>query len=308
MNEPLNSQSADSQAPLEDLMAAMDVVDTLRHQQGVAEREFDTQARREKLLERLKELYSAQGIVVPEHVLQEGIDALEQERFQYQPIAKSWRTKIASAWVSRGRWGKPIGFLAVVGSLFYGYYFISDVLPEKRLQATLPQQIERNLAQIEQTAKNPDLLLQAQQNALSARLAIENEQYDEAQEILDSMTSAADLIGREYSLRVISKPNQSSGVWRVPPNNPNGRNYYLIVEALDKNNKVMELEILNQENNKRERTKQWGLRVSEQTFYKIAADKNDDGIIQNNQVGKKEVGFLKPRFNIPTTGATITKW
>lgn len=302
------NQSTDNKAPLEDLMAAMDVVDTLRHQQGIAERELGAQARREQLLERLRELYHAQGISVPEHVLQEGIDALEQERFQYTPVAKSWRTKIAAIWVRRGRWGKPVGFLAVIASLFYGYYFVADVLPEKRLRIDLPQQIERSLATIEQTAKYPDLVAVAQQNAQSARLAIDNEQYSEAQEIADSMVSVADLINQEYSIRVISRPNQRSGVWRVPPNNPNGRNYYLIVEALDKNNKVLELDILNQENNKRERLKQWGLRVNEQTFNQIAADKKDDGIIQNNQVGKKEVGFLQPRFSIPTTGATITKW
>ena len=302
------SQSVDKQAPLEDLMAAMDVVDTLRHQHGIAERELNTQTRREDLLERLKELYDAQGISVPEHVLQEGIDALEQERFQYQPVAPSWQTKLAKMWVSRRRWGKPIGFLAVLGSLFFGYYFMTEVLPEKRLQAALPKQIESSLSQIENIAKNPELITQAQQNAEVARIAIDSGDYDQAQDIAARLTSAADSIAGEYTMRVISKPNQSSGVWRVPPNNPKGRNYYLIVEALDNNNKVLELDILNQENNKTERTKQWGLRVNEQTFYQIAADKKDDGIIQNNQVGKKEVGFLKPSFSIPTTGATITKW
>lgn len=302
------NQSADNQAPLEDLMAAMDVVDTLRHEQGMVERELDAQTRRDKLLARLKELYSAQGIAVPEHVLQEGIDALEQERFQYQPVASSWRTKVAKAWVSRGRWGKPLGFLALVGSLFLGYFFIAEVLPEKQQKAALPQKIERSLAQIKNTSKNPDLLTQAEQNAQIARIAIDNGEYDEAEDIVASMVSSADAIAQEYTIRIISRPNQSSGVWRVPENNPNGRNYYLIVEALDRNNRVLELEILNQENNKRVRTKQWGLRVNEQTFNQIAADKQDDGIIQNNQVGKKEVGFLKPRFSIPTTGATITKW
>ena len=302
------SQSVDKQAPLEDLMAAMDVVDTLRHQHGIAERELNTQTRREDLLERLKELYDAQGISVPEHVLQEGIDALEQERFQYQPVAPSWQTKLAKMWVSRRRWGKPIGFLAVLGSLFFGYYFMAEVLPEKRLQTALPKQIESSLSQIENIAKNPELITQAQQNAEVARIAIDSGDYDQAQDIAARLTSAADSIASEYTMRVISKPNQSSGVWRVPPNNPKGRNYYLIVEALDNNNKVLELDILNQENNKTERTKQWGLRVNEQTFYQIAADKKDDGIIQNNQVGKKEVGFLKPSFSIPTTGATITKW
>jgi len=121
----------ENKAPLEELMVAMDVVDTLRHDQSIAERELDGEGRRERLLERLRDMYTAQGIDVPDHVLQEGIDALEQERFKYEPVSKSWRTKIARMWVSRGRWGKPVGFLGVVASLFSGFYVVNDVLPER---------------------------------------------------------------------------------------------------------------------------------------------------------------------------------
>ena len=72
--------NTNNKAPLEDIMVAMDVVDTLRHQQTVAERELDIQGRRERMLERLKDMYKGQGIDVPEHVLLEGISALEEER------------------------------------------------------------------------------------------------------------------------------------------------------------------------------------------------------------------------------------
>ncbi|MFT6408788.1 MAG: hypothetical protein ACJAQ6_002210, partial [Arenicella sp.] len=112
----------------------------------------------------------------------------------------------------------------------------------------------------------------------------------------------------DYSIRVISRPKQNSGIWRNPPNNPSGKNYYLIVEAIDKSNRVLELPIVNQEDNKVARKTSWGLRVSEETFYKVAADKRDDGIIQGNTVGNKEVGYLKPVFSIATSGATITQW
>jgi hypothetical protein len=114
-------------------------------------------------------------------------------------------------------------------------------------------------------------------------------------------------LNQEYDIRVISRPNENSGVFRNPPGNK-ARNYYLIVEAIDKQNRVLELSIVNQENNKAARKKTWGLRVSEDTFYKVASDKRDDGIIQNNKVGRKLAGYLQPEFSIPTTGATITEW
>ncbi len=295
-------------APLEDIMAAMDVVDTLRHDLSVAERELDGEGRRGRLLERLREMYTAQGIDVPDHILEEGITALEQERFQYQAIKPSWRTKLAHIWVGRARWGKPIGFLLVVASVFYGYYFVSDVLPERNLRANLPDQVNSVFSGIVAVAKNPDVVEQAKALSASAYRAIDDDNFDEAQAILTNMQSVKDQLGMDYSIRVISRANQNSGIWRNPPNNPTGKNYYLIVEAVDKANRVVELNILNQENNQTAKTKIWGLRVSEETFYKVAADKRDDGIIQANQVGTKAVGYLKPVFSIPTTGATITEW
>ena len=296
------------EAPLEDLMAAMDVVDTLRHQQGIAERELDGEGRRDRLMQRLRKMYQAQGIEVPDHVLQEGIDALEQERFQYTPVAPSWRTRLAHMWVSRSRWGKPMGFLALVSSLFSGFYFVNDVLPERQMRADLPKQIQLSLSEIREVAKNPDIVVQAESQAAAARRAISSEDYSEAKTIVTDMQSVADRLSSEYTIRVISRPNENSGIWRVPPNNPSGRNYYLIVEAVDNNNSVVELDVLNQENNTRERKKTWGLRVSEEAFQKVAADKRDDGIIQGNKVGEKGVGYLQPKFSVATTGATITEW
>jgi hypothetical protein len=296
------------QAPLEDLMAAMDVVDTLRHQQTITERELDGDGRRERLLARLRKLYAAQGIEVPDRVLEEGIDALEQERFKYQPVKPSWRTKVAHAWVSRSRWGKPIGFLAFIACLFYGYYFFSEVLPERNLRAGLPDKVNSVFSGIVAVAKNAEVIDQAKSSSAKAYRAIDQKNYAEAEAVVANMQAVKAQLGLDYRIRVISKPNQNSGVWRNPPNNPDGKNYYLIVEAVDNDNRVLELTIVNQENNKAARKKSWGLRVDEETFYKVASDKRDDGIIQANTVGKKEEGYLNPVFSIPTSGATITEW
>lgn len=295
-------------APLEDLMAAMDVVDTLRHQQGIAERELDGEGRRARLLERLREMYRGQGIDVPDRVFEEGIDALEQERFQYKSVAPSWRTRLAHMWVSRGRWGKPVGFLAVVGSLFSGVYFATDVLPEWQLKSSLPEQLQTTVSSINSLSKNPTVTQQAAQSAALVRSSLDKADYKTAQSLLEAMKLRETQLSQSYDIRILSRAGQDSGFWRTPPNNPSGRNYYIVVEAIDRNNQVIELTILNQENNRSVRKKAWALRVNEKTFFKIVADKKDDGIIQGNIVGKKEVGYLIPTFNIPTTGATITEW
>ena len=54
--------------------------------------------------------------------------------------------------------------------------------------------------------------------------------------------------------------------------------------------------------------REWGLRVDEATYNKVAADKRDDGIIEDNVVGQKRRGELDPQYTVATTGAAITKW
>ena len=66
--------------------------------------------------------------------------------------------------------------------------------------------------------------------------------------------------------------------------------------------------IINEETGRIERVSKWGLRVEEDVFRRIAADKQDDGIIQQREFGVKRSGQLKPDYRIPTTGAAITRW
>ena len=299
---------AKPEAQLEDVMAAMDVVDTLRHEQSIAERELDSQGRRERLLQRLRELYTAQGIEVSDRILEEGIDALEQERFEYKPVAPSFNAKLAHLWVSRGRWGKPVLFFTLLCFIFLAIYYFIEVLPEKRLRESLPDRVGSYLSQIKADAKSDHVLALAQSRANGAYRAIKDDDFDHASDLASQLQSISDRLKSEYQIRVVSRLNESSGVWRIPPNNPNARNFYIIVEALSHNGKALDVEVLNEENNKRELVDVWGVRVSESLFYRIAADKQDDGIIQNNVVGHKERGDLEPTFTIDTTGATITEW
>jgi len=291
-------------APLEDLMVAMDVVDTLRHQQSIADRELDAEARRERLLQRLKDMYQAQGIEVPEQVLLEGIAALEEERFSYTPVPRSWRTSVANLWVSRKKWGKPIGLLATIAAALWGVYFALEVMPQR----SLPSDITDTVQLIKQQAKQSEVVSQAEQIAAGATIALKKDQVSEAQSALENLQDISERLAQEYTLRVVSDANGRSAVWRLPPGDGDVRNFYLLIEAIDSNNRAVELNVINEEDNKSARKKVWGLRVSEETFYSVARDKQDDGIIQNNKVGMKRAGYLMPEFSVPTTGATITEW
>ena len=92
--------------PLDDVMLAMDVVDTLRRRRRLVERELDAEGREQDLKQRLHKIYATQGIEVPDHVLEEGVAALKEERFVYSPPPESLATRLASLYVRRASWGK----------------------------------------------------------------------------------------------------------------------------------------------------------------------------------------------------------
>src|SRR5882672_6239032 len=84
-------------APLDELMLAMDVVDTLRHQELVLERELEADDRDQRLLDRLREIYTSQGIEVTDEVLAQGVRALREERFVYAGPEPSFSRSLATA-------------------------------------------------------------------------------------------------------------------------------------------------------------------------------------------------------------------
>ena len=88
---------------LDELMLAMDVVDTLRHQDTLVSRELDEDRRDAELLERLRRISKSQGIAVPDEVLREGVQALKERRFVYTPPLPGLSRTLATLWVERGR-------------------------------------------------------------------------------------------------------------------------------------------------------------------------------------------------------------
>jgi len=301
------SKTANSkpEGKLNEIMVAMDVVDTLRHQQLTIDRELDDEARRERLLERLRKIYAGQGIDVPDSVLQEGIEALEKERFQYK---KHDVSSLAYTYVRRNKWGKPLVALGMIAALVIGGNYFTQVLPKKRDYAAMPDRLSNTLKEIKVVAKNPSLVQAVSTQEQSALAALNSENLSQAKGIHKDMTQTLRQLQSAYNIKIVSRPGENSGVWRLAEINSNARNYYLIVEALDKAGKRLSLPITNEENGKIEVVSKWGVRVDEPTYRAVSLDKRDDGIIQGNLIGNKQVGYLKPNYTIKTTGGAITRW
>ncbi|MBK5969632.1 MULTISPECIES: DUF6384 family protein [Thiorhodovibrio] len=291
-------------APLDDVMLAMDVVDTLRRRQQLAARELDTAGREQDLKARLHRIYQGQGIEVPEHILDEGVAALKEDRFVYRPPPDSWAVRFARIYVSRGRWGAWLfGALGVLCLGWALYYFIL-VAPA----AALPERIATAYADTIALAGTETAREEAERLRDAGRFAVAADDREGARQALAKLDAMQALLAQEYQLRIVNRPGERTGVWRVPDINTQARNYYIVVEAIDPAGRALEVPVTSEETGKTQTVSAWGLRVDHPTFERIAEDKRDDGIIQNAEFGHKPLGALQPEYRMPTTGGAITKW
>ena len=97
-------------------MLAMDVVDTLRHEQLLVERELASDERDQALIEKVKRMYASQGLEVTDDVIAAGVAALKENRFAYQPPPPRGSAWLASLYVSRNRLAKWAAILAGPGA------------------------------------------------------------------------------------------------------------------------------------------------------------------------------------------------
>jgi len=312
----MSDTTAKQAAPLDEVMLAMDVVDTLRHQQDLVTRELDGTAREKQLIERLRDIYHQQGIEVPDHILKEGVEALAESRFVYDPPKPSLGTTLARLYVARGKWGKPV--IAVVVALLVfcvGYFLVYKPIQNNQVEQArielaegLPAQMDALYQTIFEETKVQQAVTQAE--ALRSRgktFAAEGNRAG-AENVIAQMTALRDQLRQEYTVRVVNRDGVDSGFWTFPEINTAATNYYLVVEAVDANGNVLSLPIANEENGETETVELWGQRVPEQVYRAVAADKMDDGIIEASEVGRKSDGFLDVEYLMPVLGGTVTRW
>lgn len=304
----MNQVVVKEQPALDELMLAMDVVDTLRHRELVLARELDADDRDNRLLERLREIYTAQGIAVTDEVLEQGVRALREERFAYQGPTASFGRTLATLYVTRARWGKWVtGTAAVLIVAALAFQFLIRG-PQLRAIEELPADLEGAYQGIVVTSDDPAALGEAGALRDSGTAAIAQGDHGEAREAVAELRALSDRLQLQYELRIVSRPGELSGIWRIPDDNERAQNYYLIVEAVTRDGRVLTLPVRNEEDGRTERVSKWGVRVDEETFNRVAADKRDDGIIQESVVGIKRRGELDPVYSVATSGATITSW
>lgn len=301
---------------LDELMMAMDVVDTIRHRELLVERELEQGSRDEALRDRLREIYKGQGIEVPDRVIDDGIKALKDSRFVYTPPKPGLNVTLATLWVRRKRILARVFSVALVLVLAWGGYYFGIERPrlvaaeDTRLELSevLPKSLDTAYAAVLRDAKVDDARTQAAQILADGKAALARGEADGARQALASLDALDAKLIQTYDLMIVSSPDEDSGVFRIPSANEGARNYYLIVQAIGADGRALPMDIVSEEDGRTYKLKSWGVRVSEAVFEAVKRDKMDDGIIENRTVGHKLRGELQVRYAIPVMGGTITSW
>ncbi|MDR2688159.1 MAG: DUF6384 family protein [Azoarcus sp.] len=296
---------------MDDLLMAMDVVDTLRYEDELVRKELGQDERDETLKQRLREIYEGQGLVVTDRILDEGIRALREDRFVYRPQGGWFARHLAGLWVRRTRCLAVSGvLLLVIGGVVLQNY--RGDLAEQRLQAELTTSLPKELAAAASFALSQAGDAQARERIGALRAGGESAlmagDAAKAKEAIADLKQISRSLTESFKLRIVSRPGAYSAVFRVPDDNPKSRNYYIIVEAIGDDGKVIPQDIVNEESNASSTVTQWGQRVPFKTYEAVRGDKMDDGIIQNNIVGEKPRGSLSVRYTISVQNGAITQW
>ncbi len=305
-----------TQAKLNDVMIAMDVVDTLRHDRALVERELADGERRRALIKRLREIYQSQGLSVPDAILEQGVRALEDDRFTYSPPdPAAFSTRLARLYVSRMRWGRYVaGAILAIAVLFGANYVFLErprelaAAADARAKQTLPAELTRLANAISSESRDDAAKNDAAQLAASGRNAVATGNLKAARDMRDQLSANLARLRETFQIRIVNEQGELSGLWRVPPNNPNAYNFYLVVEAIGPDGKPIPQTIRNEETGRSERVTRWAVRVDREVLARVRADKEDDGIIQSAIVGRKVRGRMQPTWSIPVRGGAITRW
>ena len=314
-SETIAAPNIPAPSKLDDVMLAMDVVDTLRHREKLVERELNENVREEQLVERLRELYKSQGIEVPDRILQEGVRGLKESRFVYTPPPPSFARTMALIWVRRALYGKRIAAAAAVIALLFGAYQYGVVRPAQQardaarieLSQTLPRELEAAHQAVVAEAQVPDARELADALRSQGQAAIQRGNATEARGALANLDTLASQLREEYTLRIAGRPDDETGFFREHPSFQ-GRAYFVVVDATNPRGLPVRLPIRNDETNQTETVSRFAVRVPIATFNAVRADKAANGIVQNAVLGEKRRGYLEPEYKMPVLAGRITRW
>ena len=110
------------------------------------------------------------------------------------------------------------------------------------------------------------------------------------------------------TLRIVSERGEKTGVWREYDGKRGARTYYIIVDALGVGGAAFTTRIQSVEDQKSYQRERFGVQVDERTFEAIKRDKQDDGLLEQPDIGKKPANSLRWQLQPGFDAKFIAEW
>ena len=170
---------------------------------------------------------------------------------------------------------------------------------------TLYEGIRAVVREDEASQRGKNLYQEAKQLAVSADVS-------RLSQTVSQLQNLNTILNQDYTLRVVNRSGVKSGIDRYYTDQ-NGKRVsgdYLIVEAIDSEGNAFQMDIRNEEDGQIERVAMWGERIPHEVYERVKEDKLDNGIINNDIVGKKSRGYLREEMIMKgvTKQGQITRW
>lgn len=295
-----------AEAPLRDQMGAMALIDEMRHKQMIVQEHLDLPKRREEVVRRIREYYRSQNIEVSDELVEQGVRSYFEKRLTYEASpAGALSGLLARIYITRSSWKKPMTIGVAALTLLAGGSYIAQHARETAAtqaaarDAAVFENIATQIREADEQFKSMNLA-PAEQEQVAALVAAANTAVRErdttrANESLAVLKSTLAYAETPLTFNVVDRAGVNSGVERNYSAS-GGKSWYLITEAIDPSGNVVPVTVTSAESGTKKQATLFGVRVSQDVYESVKADKMEDGHVDNRVLGKKPANSLTPQF------------
>lgn len=294
---------------LREQMGAMALIDEMRHRQMVVQEYLDLPRRREEVARRIREYYRSQNIAVDDALVEQGVRTYFDKRLSYEaPASGKLSSLLARIYISRSSWKKPaLAGLAALALLAGGGYVAQQAqerqaAEERAAQVAMANQLDELAARIRKAEEgframgmSPADMQQAEAMVAAANSAVQARDNAAARASLEQLEATLAYARTPLTINVVDRSGTKTGVVRSYGAG-GGKAWYLIAEATDPSGRIVPVAVTSAESGEKKLASQFGVRVSEDVFDRVRADKMEDGHVNDKLLGRKPANALTVQY------------
>ncbi len=299
----MTTQPAKKPLAPHEVLRVMDAAQIIHERQAALKEHeaFD----REATIRDIQLMYEELGDLVDADTIEKALDEYLSQRYAYTAAPKGLRRNLALLYIKRGwvatRVILPTAAAATI--VWGGFAYVEGVTQRmQELEAAALVTLEADVERLHEAllASAAEDLVRERAAALdaAAESQLAAQDADALERTAERFQNLHDLVAAEYRIEI------TGGVWRT---RDNIRNHYLVVRALDADGRPVTVPIRHEESGATRRVSEWGERVPQEVYDRVAADKQDNGIIDDEEFGFKRRGFITAERRYPDVGQ-ITEW